>query len=74
MEIHYFSWGNPLEMVIFYSYVKLPTMPRSIAEVDVISAVGGGTNHLPRVARRLPTSALAIVESWNRGAGCCIRK
>ena len=24
MENHYFSWENPLEMVIFYSYVKLP--------------------------------------------------
>ena len=24
METHYFSWENPLEMVIFYSYVKLP--------------------------------------------------
>ena len=24
MENHHFSWENPLEMVIFNSYVKLP--------------------------------------------------
>ena len=24
MENHYVSWKNPLEMVIFHSYVKLP--------------------------------------------------
>jgi len=49
MENHHFQWENPLEMVIFNSYVKLPEgticQGRTVLQIPAGDKTGEGGGH-----------------------------